>query len=58
MVSMSKELDLITKKSLYSFKVNSNLKDQVVQSYLNELSKIVKSEVKRKNLVILVSEEK
>jgi hypothetical protein len=31
-----------------------DLKDQVINGYLNELNKVVKKEVKRKELVLLV----
>ena len=52
-----RELQQIEKKSLYSLRLNGDIKDQVVQSYLNELSKVVKMQVKRKKLVILIIEE-
>ena len=37
-------------------RVNSDLKDQVINGHLNELSKVVKTNVKRKNLVVIVIE--
>ncbi len=36
--------------------MNNHLKDQVINGYLNELNKVIKTNVKRKNLVILVLE--
>ena len=53
-----RELERLEKDSIYTMKVNSDLKDQVINSYLNDLVKVVKKEVKRKNLVIVVLEEK
>jgi hypothetical protein len=38
-------------------RVNSDLKDQVIDRYLNELNKVIKTNVKRKDLVVLVMEE-
>jgi hypothetical protein len=37
-------------------RVNSDLKDQVINGYLNELNKVVKTNVKRKELVVMVTE--
>jgi hypothetical protein len=54
----TRELEQLEKKSLYSIRLSSDYKDQVIQSHLNELFKVVKKEVKRKNLVILVVEDK
>jgi hypothetical protein len=52
-----RELEQIEKKSIYTLKINNNLKDQVINGCLNELNKVVKKEVKRKELVVLVIEE-
>lgn len=49
-----RELELLEKKSLHSFRINPDIKEQVVSGYLNELSKVVKKEIKRKELVVLV----
>jgi len=54
----TRELEHIEKKSLYSIRLSSDYKDQVIQSHLNELNKVVKREVKRKNLVVLVIVDK
>jgi len=52
-----RELDQLEKKSLYFLRLNGDIKDQVVQSYLNELSKVVKTQIKRKKLIVLIVEE-
>ena len=52
-----RELERLEKNSIYTMKVKSDLKDQIINEYLNELSKVVKTKVKRKKLVILVVEE-
>jgi len=49
-----RELERLGKDSIYSMRVNSDLKDQVINGYLNELSKVVKKEVKKNRIVILV----
>ena len=51
------ELDRLEKKSLYTLRINDELKDSVIQGYLNEMNKTVKSNLKRKKLVILVIED-
>ena len=43
-------------QSIYTIRINDDLKDQVINGYLNELNKIVKTKVKRKELVVLVME--
>ena len=52
-----RELEQLEKKSIYTIRVSSELKDQVINGYLNELNKVVKKEVKRKELVVLVIEQ-
>jgi len=52
-----RELEQLEKKSIYTMRVSSDLKDQVINGYLNELNKVVKTNVKRKSLVILVVEQ-
>ena len=49
-----RELERLEKDSIYTMRVSSDLRDQVINSYLSELVKVVKKEVKRKNLVVLV----
>ena len=52
-----KELEQLQKKSIYTLQINDDLKEQVINGYLNELSKVVKREVKRKELIITVMEK-
>ena len=53
----SRELEQLEKKSIYTIRINDDLKDQVINGYLNELNKVIKTSVKKKNLVVLVMEE-
>ena len=53
-----RDIERLEKDSIHSIRVNSDLKDQVVNSYLNELNKVVKTNVKKKSLVIVVLEDK
>jgi hypothetical protein len=49
-----KELERLEKESIYTLRINNDIKDQVINGYLNELNKVVKGEVKRKALVVMV----
>jgi hypothetical protein len=49
-----RELELVEKDSIYMMRVNPNIKEQVVSGYLNELCKVVKKEVRKKELVVFV----
>ena len=51
-----RELERLEKDSIYTMRVSSDLKDQVINGYLNELNKVVKTNVKKKELLILVME--
>jgi hypothetical protein len=51
-----REIEQLEKKSIYTLRINDDLKDQVINGYLNDLVKVVKKEVKRKELVVLVME--
>ena len=53
-----RELERLEKDSIYTMRVNSDLKDQVINGYLNELNKVVKTNMKKKSLIIVVLEEK
>lgn len=53
-----RELERLEKDSIYTMRVNSDLKDQVINSYLTELNKVVKTNVKKKSLVMVVLEDK
>lgn len=53
----SRELEQLEKKTIYTIRINDDLKDQVINGYLNELNKMVKTNVKKKKkLVVLVME--
>lgn len=52
----SRELEQLEKNSIYTIRINDDLKDQVINGYLNELNKVVKTNVKKKKLVVLVME--
>ena len=51
-----RELERLEKKSIYTLRINDDLKDQVINSYLNKLNKVVKTNVKKKELIVLVVE--
>jgi hypothetical protein len=52
-----RELEQLEKKSIYTLQINDDLKDQVINGYLNELNKIIKTNVKKKDVVVLVMEK-
>jgi hypothetical protein len=52
-----KELERLEKDSIYTVRVNSDLKDQVINGYLSELSKVIKTNVKKNGLVVMVIKE-
>jgi hypothetical protein len=52
-----RELEQLEKKSIYTLRMNDNLKDQVINGYLNELNKVIKSNTKKKKVLILVLED-
>jgi hypothetical protein len=52
----SREIEQLEKKSIYTIQINNELKDQVINGYLNELNKVIKKESKRKDLIVLVLE--
>ncbi len=49
-----KQLQQLEKDSIYMMRVNPDIKDQVVSGYLNELCRVVKREVKQKEILVLV----
>ena len=53
-----RELERLEKDSIYTLQINNDLKDQVINGYLNELNKVVKTNMKKKSLIIVVLEEK
>ena len=53
-----RELERLEKNSIYTMRVNSDLKDQVINGYLNDLVKVVKKEVKKNNLFVVIGKFK
>ncbi len=51
-----KELEKLEKNCLYTMRADPTIKDQVVTNQLNELNRIVKKEVKRKKVLIMIIE--
>ena len=51
-------LERLERDSIYLMRVNSELKDQVINGYLNELNKVIKTNVKKKELVVIVFDDK
>ena len=49
-----KQLQQLEKDSIYTIRVNPDIKDQVVSGYLNELCRVVKKEVRNKEIVVIV----
>ena len=49
-----KQLQQLEKDSIYTMRVNPDIKDQVVSGYLNELCRVVKKEVKKDELMVIV----
>ena len=54
----SREIEQLERKSIYSLRVNDELKESVIQNYLNDLNRVVKSNIKKKKVVIVVLEDK
>ena len=54
----TREIEQLEKKSIYSIRVNDELKESVIQSYLNDLNRVVKSNTKKKKVVIVILEDK
>ena len=49
-----RELERLEKDSIYTIRINDDLKDQVINGYLNELNKVIKRETKKKELMVIV----
>jgi hypothetical protein len=54
----SREIEQLEKKCIFSLRVNDELKEYVIQSNLNDLNRVVKSNTKKKKIVIFVLEDK
>ena len=53
----SREIEQLKKKSIYSTQLNNHLKEQIVYSEINELSKFLKIHTKNKKLIVFVMQE-
>ena len=53
-----REIEQLVKKSIYTIQINNDLKDQVINGYLNELSITIKTQIKKKKLIIFLLENK
>ena len=53
-----RELERLEKDSIFTMRVSSDLKDQVINGYLNELNRLVKKEVRQKSVLVLIIEDK
>lgn len=49
-----REIELLEKKSIYTIRIDDDLKNEVIYEELNELNKVIKREVKKKELIVLV----
>ena len=49
-----KQLQQLERDSIYTMRINPDIKDQVVTGYLNELCREVKKEVKNKEILVFV----
>jgi len=49
-----RELERLEKDSIYMIRVNPDIKDQVLSGDLNELCRVIKKEIKKSELVVIV----
>ncbi len=49
-----KQLQQLEKESIYTMKVSPDIKDQVVSGYLNELCRVVKKELRKGDVIVIV----
>ncbi len=49
-----REIEYLEKKSIYSIHINDEIKDSVIENYMNQLDRVIKREKKKKKLIILV----
>ena len=50
----ARDIERLEKNSVYSLRLSSDLKEQVIKNYLNELNKILKIKLKNKKLLLLL----
>ncbi len=44
----------LERNSCYTLRVNDDMKEKVIQEYLNDLEKVVKREIKKSELAVIV----
>jgi hypothetical protein len=44
----------LERSSCYTLRVNDDMKEKVIQEYLNDLEKVVKREIKKSELAVIV----
>lgn len=49
-----REIEQFEKKCIYSLKLNNDLKEKFINDQLNELNRVLKQNIKRKNLVVFL----
>ena len=49
-----RELEQLEKKSIYTLRMNDDLKDQVINGHLNNLVKFIKKELKQSRIHVMV----
>ena len=49
-----RELVRLEKESIYTMRVNPDIKEQVVTGYLNELCRVVRKEVRKSEVIVVV----
>ena len=52
-----RELERLEKDSIYTARINNDLKDAVINGHLNELNKVIKREVKKRDLRVFLLQE-
>ena len=50
----AKEIEKLERNSIYSLRLNSDLKELVIKNYLNELNKLLKIKLKKNNLILVL----
>ena len=51
-----KDMERLEKESIYTITMSNLLKDQVINSHLNELNRVIKTNIRKKDLKIIVTE--
>jgi len=54
----NREIDRLEKNSIYTIKVNQDMREKVINKYLNDLSREIKTNVKKRELIIMVMSTK